>query len=63
MGSLPPHRGTYFTVDDVDASAGEAERLGGTVFMPPQAVQGVGRFCGITAPQGVMFYMIRYEES
>lgn len=29
--------------------------------IPPQGIPGVGRFCGISSPQGVMFYAIRYS--
>ncbi len=48
MGAIPPHWGTYFTVDDADAAAARATELGAVVCMPPQDVPNVGRFCGIT---------------
>lgn len=38
---------TYFTVDDVDKAATDAP--------------GVGRFCGITSPQGVGFCVMQYD--
>lgn len=60
MRGVPPHWGVYFTVDDVDATAREAERLGGTLFVPLRDIPGVGRFCGIVSPQGVRFYAITY---
>jgi predicted enzyme related to lactoylglutathione lyase len=60
MGPVPPHWGTYFTVHDADDTAGEAQQLGGKIYVPLQDVPGVGRFCGITSPQGVMFYVIKY---
>ncbi len=60
MGDIPPHWGTYFTVDDADVAAQVAEGLGARVFIPPMDIQGVGRFCGILSPQGVRFYAIRY---
>ena len=34
--------------------------LGGKVFVPLLDVPGIGRFCGITSPQGVHFYVISY---
>jgi uncharacterized protein len=60
MGTFPPHWGVYFTVNDVDATAQEAVQLGGKLCVPPRDLQGVGRFCGIVSPQGVVFYAIRY---
>jgi predicted enzyme related to lactoylglutathione lyase len=60
MRGIPPHWGVYFTADDVDATAREALRLGGTVFVPLRDIPNVGRFCGIASPQGVRFYAITY---
>ena len=58
---MQPHWGTYFTVKDVDETAREAVELGGKICVPPQDIPGVGRFCGITSPQGVTFYVIKYS--
>lgn len=60
MGPMPPHWGTYFTVRDVDGAAAQAKSLGGTVCVEPQDIPDVGRFAGISSPQGVMFYVIKY---
>ncbi|MEO8752555.1 MAG: VOC family protein [Casimicrobiaceae bacterium] len=60
MGAMRAHWGTYFTVNDADVAATEAVALGATLCVPPQDVPGVGRFCGITSPQGVTFYAIKY---
>jgi predicted enzyme related to lactoylglutathione lyase len=60
MGTMRPHWGTYFTVTNVDESARQAEALGAKICMPLRDVPGVGRFCGLTSPQGVMFYVITY---
>jgi predicted enzyme related to lactoylglutathione lyase len=57
---IPPHWGTYFTVDDADEAAKVAEGLGAQLFVPPMDIPGVGRFCGIVSPQGVRFYAIQY---
>lgn len=62
MGNFPPHWGTYFTVEDADATAREASRLGATICVPPHDIPGIGRFCGITSPQGVMFYVFQYKQ-
>ncbi len=61
MGVLRPHWGLYFTVRDADAAASEAAALGATICVPPRDIPDVGRFCGITSPQGVTFYAIRYS--
>jgi predicted enzyme related to lactoylglutathione lyase len=60
MPEFPPFWGTYITVDDVDATVAEAPRLGGSVCIPAQDIQNVGRFAGILSPAGVMFYAITY---
>jgi uncharacterized protein len=57
---IPPHWGTYFTVDDADEAARKAEESGGKLFVPPMDIPGIGRFCGILSPQGVRFYAIKY---
>ncbi len=60
MGSIPAHWGVYFTVADVDATAAQAVALGGSILMAPHDIQDTGRICGITSPQGVMFWTITY---
>ena len=62
-GGVPPHWAVYLTVDDVDATVAKAQSLGGSVMMPAQDVETVGRFSGLVSPQGVMFYVIKYGES
>ena len=62
MGAMRPHWGTYFTVNDADKAASEAAAMGGTICVPPRDIPGVGRFCGITSPQGVTFYVIKYSQ-
>ena len=44
----------YVAVDDVDASAGFASRLGGTIHHAPEDIPGVGRFAVIADPQGAV---------
>ena len=57
---IPPHWGTYFTVSDVGDAARLAQELGGTLYIPPMGIPGVGRFCGVISPQGVRFSAIQY---
>ena len=51
---------TYVTVDDVDATAKNAQQLGGKVLMGPQDIPTVGRFCVIQDPQGAVISAIKY---
>ena len=50
----PPHWGVTFAVDDADAIAEEAEKLGGQVVVPPFDAPWV-RMTVITDPQGAAF--------
>ena len=59
-GKMPPMWGAYVTVDDVDASAKQAETLGGKILMEPQDIPDVGRFCVISDPQGASLSLITY---
>lgn len=52
----------YVTVDDVDASARQAEELGGKILLPPTDIPNVGRFCVIQDLQGVCLNFITYEK-
>jgi predicted enzyme related to lactoylglutathione lyase len=62
MQGVAPHWTTYFTVTDVDETVKAAEALGGKLCMPVKDIPGVGRFCGISSPQGVTFYAITYSQ-
>ncbi len=61
MGVMPSHWGTYFTVTNADESARQTVDLGGTLMMPVQVIQSIGRFCGVISPQGIMCYLIEYD--
>lgn len=62
MGDMPIGWATYVTVNDVDESVANATGLGASVFMPAMDIQTVGRMAGMRTPQGVSFYVIRYEQ-
>ncbi len=49
----------YFGVDDVDSTFDKAKALGGSVFVPPTDIPGVGRFALLADPQGASFYVMR----
>ena len=59
----PPNWGVYVTVDDVDATAGKAEELGGKILVPPTDIPTVGRFCVMQDPQGAVISAITYVNS
>jgi predicted enzyme related to lactoylglutathione lyase len=54
------HWGVYFSVMDADKSLGQALELGARACVPVTDIPNVGRFCGLTSPQGVVFYLIEY---
>ncbi|EIM27975.1 VOC family protein [Microvirga lotononidis] len=49
----------YVAVDNVDATADEIVRAGGTEHMQPTDIPGIGRFAMLADPQGVPFYVMR----
>ena len=59
-GEMPPMWGGYVTVDDVEASAKQAEELGGKILMEARDIPNVGRFCVISDPQGATLTIITY---
>jgi hypothetical protein len=60
---MPPHWGSYVTVDDVDALAAKAAALGAEICMPPTDIPNVGRFCVFRDPQGASLAAISYVAS
>jgi len=61
-GAMPPMWGAYVTVDDVEASAKQAQELGGKVLIEPRDIPDVGRFCVISDPQGATLSLITYVD-
>ncbi len=59
---MPPIWGVYVTVDDVDKTAKNAVELGAKIYMQPQDIPNVGRFCVIQDPQGAMINVITYKK-
>jgi len=55
----PAHWLAYFNVSDCDVTAGEAKKLGGTLYMPPTDFEDVGRVSVIADPQGATFAIFR----
>lgn len=58
---MPPHWGSYVTVDDADAAARLAVALGGQVLVPPMDVPTVGRMAVLQDPQGAVFSVMKYS--
>jgi len=59
-GNVPPHWMSYITVDDVDASVKEVEKLGGKVCVPPTDIPTVGRFAVINDPTGAAVSLMTF---
>lgn len=53
----------YFAVDDVDACAAKAVRLGGKVLVPPHDVPDVGRICAVSDPTGAVAHLMQPIQS
>lgn len=58
---MHPAWAVYVTVENVDESAKEAERLGGKIHEPPTDIPDVGRFAVIQDPQGAFINIIAYK--
>ena len=59
---VPPYWGVYFSVADADETVRRASELGGTVMMPPRAIE-PGRFAMIGDPTGAMFSILEPRAS
>jgi predicted enzyme related to lactoylglutathione lyase len=53
----------YIGVDDVDAAAAKAQRLGGKIIAAPTDIPNVGRFAVVTDPQGAAFNLFKPSQS
>lgn len=59
---VPSHWSTYVAVEDVDATAGKAEGLGGKIVAPPMDVPGVGRIAFIQDTTGARIALFKPGE-
>lgn len=50
----------YITVDNVEESVMQVEKLGGEVILPPTDIPTFGRFCVVKDPQGVSINLTTY---
>ena len=57
-GEVPPNWGSYFCVEDVDASFQKAQDLGAQVVVPIMQESNI-RFCYLHDPQGVYFGLVQ----
>ena len=62
MGA-PPHWEAHVQVDDVDATAAQAKKLGGKVYKEPEDIPNVGRFAVLADPQGAVFCVFKPKEA
>ncbi|GAA2667281.1 VOC family protein [Nonomuraea recticatena] len=58
MGDEGPHWRPYVEVSDCDGTVSMTQQLGGTVVVPAESVQGVGRFATLADPFGARFSVI-----
>ncbi|HJU65497.1 MAG TPA: VOC family protein [Gemmatimonadaceae bacterium] len=56
---VPPHWLPYVGVDDCDATAEKAKKLGARVNVPPTDIPNVGRFAVLADPQGAVFAIVK----
>ena len=61
-GDMPPAWAVYFAVEDTDAAAAKAKKLGGKVAVEPFDID-PGRIAVIADPQGGHFYIIKLAQS
>lgn len=56
---MPPNWTGYVCVDDCDAAAAKAQKLGGAVRREPLDIPGVGRFAVIADPAGAVLIVMK----
>jgi uncharacterized protein len=59
--NVPSNWLTYIGTPNVDATAEEVKKRGGTVQRDPQDIPGVGRFAVVSDPQGAVFALYSSE--
>jgi predicted enzyme related to lactoylglutathione lyase len=59
---LPSLWNTYFTVDDIAATAGRVEGAGGSVMMPPMQVMDAGHMAVVVDPTGAVACLWQPEQ-
>jgi uncharacterized protein len=59
---MPPAWIGYVTVDNIDTTAQQVEKLGGKIVVPPRDIPEVGRFAVIQDPQGATLAIITYAK-
>jgi predicted enzyme related to lactoylglutathione lyase len=55
----PAHWLAYFNVLDCDLTAGQAKKLGATLYLPPTDFEDIGRISVIADPQGATFALFK----
>jgi len=58
-GGAQPMWASYVCVSAMEPAVAELKRLGGTVMMEPNHLEGVGTFAYVADPQGAMFYLMQ----
>jgi uncharacterized protein len=63
VAGIAPRWLPYVTVDAVDQTVQQAEKLGAQVIIPPTAIPEVGRFAVLKDPLGAEFAVITYPKN
>ena len=61
-GNVPTHWMVYFSVADCAATAEKAQKLGGTMMVPPTPAGDIGTFSVLQDPQGATFTAIQLNQ-
>ena len=61
-GPVPPNWGVYFGVNDVDATAAQAQELGGGAIIEPRDLMDFARFSVLRDAEGAVFTVIRLND-
>jgi uncharacterized protein len=56
----PAHWLAYILTSNCDATAEEANQLGGQLYLPPTTVENVGRMAVVADPQGAVFALFQH---
>jgi uncharacterized protein len=62
-GGPEAHWVPYIGVEDVDAAAEGARKLGGEILVPPTDIPGYGRVAVLRDPHGAAFGILRFDTS
>jgi len=60
---IPPHWGSYITVNNLESCIEKVTTNGGNIIVPPTEIPKVGKFSVIQDPQGAVISLMEYDQS